>query len=251
MIRLNNYIITPTIFPDKTSQVWKLPDNLIEDYNTIIWDFENEAELIHVAQLTDLMVGKHVFLDIPYFPYARQDKHVSNYGTFALRTFCKLLDTLNVNYIKTFDLHSNVAKQILETPLIIESAKQRILQTIRTVNPEVIVFPDYGAQTRYENITTNIAVVSCRKERNQLTGEITGLTTSNDDAFKLKDTSVLIVDDLCDGGGTFINISKYIKSLNTSVEINLYTSHGLYTKGIQVLKDSGINRIFNRNGEIK
>jgi hypothetical protein len=33
-------------------------------------------------------------------------------------------------------------------------------------------------------------------------------------------------------------------------EVNLFTSTGIYSKGLQTLKQSGINRIFNQHGEI-
>jgi len=250
MITLNNFTIKPTIFPDKTSQVWKLPENLIESHNKIIWNFEDESEFIHIAQLCNLIGGKHVHLNIPYFPYARQDKEISNDNTFALRTFCLLLDSLQLNYIKTFDLHSNVAKQILKTPLIVDSAEAKILDVIDTLLPEVIVYPDLGAQTRYGNITPKHLSACFTKVRNQQTGEILGLTTTDNTVFRFQDTKILIVDDICDGGATFINIAKYIKNVNNSAKINLYTSHGIYSKGIEVLRANGIDRIFNRNGEI-
>lgn len=249
MIRLNNYIITPTIFPDKTSQVWKLPKELSVEYNKIIWDFENEAEFIHIAQLCDLLTGTHIELQIPYFPYARQDKDVSNTSTFALRTFCRILDALPVNLVKTYDLHSNVAKQILKKPLIVESADQRIKDVMEETCTELVVFPDAGAKTRYGVVAGKTHVVYFTKIRNQLTGEITGMSSDNDEIFK-KVNNILIVDDLCDGGATFTHIAKYIKNITKYPEINLYTSHGLYTKGTQILKDNGINRIFNRLGEV-
>ena len=56
MIKLNGHIITPTIFPDKTSQVWKLEqDWFFPTNNVITWEFENEAEFMQLAQLNDLV----------------------------------------------------------------------------------------------------------------------------------------------------------------------------------------------------
>lgn len=250
MIRLNNYIITPTIFPDKTSQVWKLPETLFGDYNKVVWDFEHESEFMHVAQLVELLAqNSHVVLHIPYFPYARQDKEISNDSTFALRTFCRLLNTLPVDLIKTYDLHSNLAKQILTKPLIVDTADRRIKEVMEETLTELVVFPDAGAKTRYGSVAGKTHVVYFTKVRDQQTGEITGMNSDNDELFK-KVNNVLIVDDLCDGGATFTHIAKYIKNITDHPQINLYTSHGLYTKGTQVLRDNGIDRIFNKNGEV-
>ena len=57
MIKFNGIIVRPTIFPDGTSQVWKLA-NLSEDddaENHILWEFEDEAEIFHLAQLVELV----------------------------------------------------------------------------------------------------------------------------------------------------------------------------------------------------
>jgi ribose-phosphate pyrophosphokinase len=67
--------------------------------------------------------------------------------------------------------------------------------------------------------------------------------------YNLKNKSVLIVDDICDGGRTFIEAAKllYIEGVNN---VYLYVTHGLFTKGIQILYDAGIKRIFTYKGEI-
>lgn len=42
MIKLNGYEVKPTIFPDGTSQVWKLPEmSILNSVNVITWEFEN------------------------------------------------------------------------------------------------------------------------------------------------------------------------------------------------------------------
>lgn len=94
-------VVTPTIFPDGTSQVWKLKFNNRDPNKTafsIQWNFESEAEFIHLAQLVTLL-SQHGYvhnLYIPYFPYARQDKAISNSLTFSRNVFLNLLDNLNI-----------------------------------------------------------------------------------------------------------------------------------------------------------
>ncbi len=61
------------------------------------------------------------------------------------------------------------------------------------------------------------------------------------------DQKVLICDDLADGGATFIRIMDMLRPL--SKEVTLYVTHGIFSKGLKVLKDSGINRIFTQYGE--
>jgi len=248
MITLNNTIVTPTIFPDKTSQVWKIPSESFDSGGCKIeWVFESEAEFIHLAQLVHLVKGgPPIILSIPYFPYARQDKHVSNESTFALRTFCCLLKTLSVDKIITQDIHSDVAKEYLPN-LVSKFPQETVNVVLKKVLPRVIVFPDKGARTRYKD-KFPFPSVTILKERDQSTGHLK-ITGIEGDVDLLKGAKVLMIDDLCDGGMTFILAAQYLKTLDIN-EVSLYTTHGVYSKGVQVLKDAGIKRVFNRNGEV-
>ena len=56
MLLLNGQPVPVTIFPDKTSQVWKLPESTFDSKKqNVFWQFENESELFHLAQLQNLL----------------------------------------------------------------------------------------------------------------------------------------------------------------------------------------------------
>lgn len=252
MITVNGIEIKPTIFPDKTSQVWKIDESIIKaDRVQTVWDFEQEAEFIHLAQLCDLLSYYHekekvYLLHMPYLPYARQDKRVSNDSTFAKHTFTMLLCKLPIRFdeITCFDAHSTA---YLSGALIKSiSPKREVIQAAIQLGIEKLVYPDKGASDKYTSIFGElIDSVHAEKTRDQITGEITGMILHSD----VKEKKVLIVDDICDGGMTFIKLSELLYQNGVS-EVNLYISHGLFTKGIQVLKDAGIKRIFTRKGEV-
>lgn len=247
MISLNGYKIVPTIFPDKTSQVWKIPQEYLSPVSHIIWEFENEAELIHLAQLQFLLkeINRFTILEIPYLPYARQDKCITNDATFALQPFARIIAGMDFNKIVTFDAHSKVFGQMMDSENI--EPTDEINAAIKKTNSALIGYPDGGAWLRYSHLL-NREYICAEKKRDPRTGWITELTIKNQtDDFK--ERSVLIVDDICDGGATFIMFAKLLYKQGAS-EVSLYTSHGIYSKGIQVLKDAGITRIFNRKGEV-
>lgn len=250
MIKLNNQeLIKPTIFPDKTSQVWKVNTESLNDYvNSITWEFENEAEFLHVAQLSDLVrslkPNANLTLFVPYFPYARQDKEVSNNSTFALRTFCKLLDSLDFNNIVTNDLHSDVAKHYLK--LIDLKPIHEIEMAMLKTKSTVIIFPDKGAKQRYSYL--DFKSLNVEKERDQQTGALM-IKGIEGDTRCIENANLLIVDDLCDRGGTFILTAKLLHEFKPN-SISLYTTHGIYSKGIDIIKDAGIQRVFNLKGEV-
>jgi hypothetical protein len=46
MIKINNYLIVPTIFPDNTSQVWDIPVHILESRTrNVIYNLENADEI--------------------------------------------------------------------------------------------------------------------------------------------------------------------------------------------------------------
>jgi phosphoribosylpyrophosphate synthetase len=251
MISLLGFQIKPTIFPDKTSQVWKLEPKLIQLLEKsksltlqIEWEFENEAELIHVSQLKMLIhpYCNAVTLGIPYLPYARQDKRVSNETTFALLTFCHLLNTMAFHRIYTIDAHSDVAHNIL--PNMFDTKAKHFFKPSKEL---VLCYPDKGAEKRYKNQFIMNDYIVMDKKRNQLTGEIEGLTCPSTDICLNK--IVTIVDDICDGGRTFIEAAKVLKYMNPK-EIHLYVSHGIFSQGLKPLTDAGISKIFTHKGEV-
>jgi ribose-phosphate pyrophosphokinase len=253
MIEINGEKLEVTIFPDKTSQVWKLSDKILNSTTiNVMWEFENEAEIFHICQLKRLLDNKAKkavvkCLHIPFLPFGRQDKTVSNESTFALSVFADLINSLNFDYVSTLDAHSNVAKFLINN-LDDVFPKKQIEDTIDKFDNTSIIFPDKGAFTRYskEVKVEEEKLLIGDKTRNQLTGYI----EKYDVIGECKDKDVLIIDDICDGGMTFRLLSKELLKLGAK-SVNLYVTHGIFSKGLDILREDGISRIFTHKGEIK
>lgn len=243
MIKLGDYIIKPTIFPDGTSQVWKIPEQYLKE--TIVnWTFENESEIIHLCQLAELLNEKNKkrpYLFVQTMPYARQDKKVSNETTFSRDVVINILRNYFTE-ITTIDLHSLPPIGVRSLP-----PTEIILDIIQYNNFDLICFPDKGATTRGYP-TGDLPSFNLDKKRDQLTGVIEGVYCPL--PLNLTGKSILIVDDLCDGGGTFVQAATLLRSLGAS-SVNLYTTHGIYSRGVDYLLENGIDRIFNFNGEVQ
>lgn len=250
--RINNieYLVVPTIFPDGTSQVWHLPEEFIYSLNVkITWNFEVERELIDLLSLRVLLLEKcNVHLHIPYLPYARQDKNVSNTTTFNLYIFSAILNQGNFNLVTSVDVHNpNITKNLINNfrNLVVTNLIEKSKSYIPTDN---LLFPDNGAESRYG--FTGLGTISCYKERDQTTGQILKHTVDRISEVK-KAKRLLIVDDICDGGATFISIAKMLKDINPELFIDLYVTHGIFSKGKQVLYDAGIQNIYTTNSLLK
>lgn len=242
--------VETTIFPDKTSQVWKLGD-AIKNSNyfhiDFIWD-NNESEIIHLLQLTDLLRTTspdcYIYLNIPYLPYARQDKHVSDETTFSLTTFANLLNSKNYNIVSSYDVHSKVAKQLIKNFCNINTWDFHY-KVFLEFQPNIVFYPDKGAAERYVR-HENEVVIYGEKIRSQTTGNITGYQIVNADRFDLKNKKVLIIDDLVDGGATFVAAAEALKEHGVG-ELGLCVSHGIFSKGYDDLLDAGITNFFTTN----
>lgn len=264
MIRIKNtvtkeeQIITPTIFPDGTSQVWKIGiEKYIYNHVMVIWNFENEAELIHLIQLIHLLGSYNIVvmeLYIPYFPYSRQDKNISDTTTFAKRVFVDLLAELpSVYEITSLDIHSDIATRYKKS----YSAIQYVNKAIDDFNPTVLVFPDAGAHTRYSHYSgfSTFDCIVLDKDREQSSGNIGDLKI-NEEKTKLSskyiglEDRMLIIDDICDGGATFIKASKFLHD-KYKCKIGLYVTHGIFSKGKDIILDSGIEKIYTTQSLIK
>lgn len=248
--------IVPTMFPDGTSQVWKVKA-ITQDYRNvakaeIIWQFENEAELVHVAQLSDLLDAYTVhprpvkILNVPFLPYGRQDKPISNNSTFAERSISKLINAMKFDRVISFDVHGISTIDNLQRL----SANSLIQKIFDDNGYEVFCYPDGGACERYLHEPS----VNGLKVRDQQTGEIIDyqLVTEYEDkqghthGVSVKGKKVLIVDDLADGGATFVHLMELLKNYGVG-EVGLYVSHGIFSKGFDHLREAGISQFFTTN----
>lgn len=247
MLYLNGQPLDVTRFPDGTSQVWKLPPSTFESNKAeVFWDFTNEAEVMHLLQLQHLLITENrnmqTTLTIKYLPYARQDKYVSNESTFALRTFLDVIHRFNFHKIIVMDPHNfDAVRPGCQVQAIYPTAE--VAKVMDLTKSDLVCYPDKGAVKKYTSIYDYPHIFG-EKVRDQLTGNITSYQLIGDPAGK----NVLIVDDICDGGMTFKLLAKDLLAAGAN-EVNLFVTHGIFSKGLRTLKDAGIKRVFTQDGE--
>ena len=237
MIKVNRQEICVERFPDGTPLFKSLPifKNDVQSLS-FEWFFENNEELVHlmmlVAHYRDVMpLSTSFFLTMPYVPNARQDRVKSYTDVFTLKHFCNIINSLGFESVKTFDVHSNVTPALLHRMHSAKVISSVIYKAIRRYNPDVLFFPDEGSCKRYseilkqhyDNLCAEMPPIAyANKDRNWSNGTIRGLTVQNGEAVKGK--NVLIIDDICSKGGTFLFSAKALKELGAN-HINLYISH--------------------------
>jgi ribose-phosphate pyrophosphokinase len=233
----HKYSIYPTVFPDNTSQIWKTGIEKTDRY-LIHWEFSGESEVFQLAQLVYLLRSINfsavINLHCSFLPYGRQDKRISDTTTFALQVFEDVLKNLNLSRITAIDTHSN--STLVESIYPIKDWES----IIRANKYDLIIFPDKGAQSKYSSILDTIVPTTFfNKIRDPLTGDITGISPENADFLK-KSSSILVIDDICDGGRTFIELIKQIPNKT----VDLFVSHGIFSKGTDILYQAGYRTVY-------
>lgn len=233
-------IFDTTVFPDGTQQNWRMnPEPQKGDSTKVIWQFHSEIEYATMIQLGALLLhltGEAPTLYCPYLPYARQDKAVSNDTTFARHPMIASLSSY-FNPIQTFDAHSDCGD--------VESFKPNIFFS-SIPKHDIICFPDAGAKKRYQEYFGGKKVILFSKIRDQKTGAIKKVRFSNPKKYLLKNKTILIVDDICDGGRTFIECAKVLKTFKPK-QIGLAVSHGVFSQGFMPLAEAGIETVYTTN----
>ena len=225
---------------------------------TITLDFQSNDDLINLLLVVDAMrreaikgEGKEdwlkISLIIPYFPYARQDRVCNPGEPFSAKVIANLINSQNFVSVTCQDIHSDAAAACINN-FINEDCLSSVESLFYDYDLEksVLVAPDAGAIKKVYALATELrsegGVVCAMKKRDTKTGEITK-TEVHSPHIGSKD--FLIVDDICDGGRTFLELAKVLRPL-TDGKIYLYVTHGIFSKGIEVF-EGVIDGIFVSN----
>ena len=188
-----------------------------------------DGEVVALAQLLTAITVRGIspILIMPYLPYARADRRFVEGDGSGLWTYIKLLKAAGCNHLVTLDVHSSVAHSTcrLENIEFTNVKPACFVETVVSAldNP-IILLPDAGASLRYCYANS----LFCCKKRNPESGKLSDFSVPPKKSFEGY-KSVLIVDDICDGGRTFVGIAEAMKSYG--LDLYLYTTHGIFSNG--------------------
>lgn len=207
----------------------------------------DSAKVMLVLLATDALkrLGfKYISLFAPYLPYARQDRVCNPGESLSIKVICDLVNAQGYNTVYTLDNHSDVSTALLNNHKAIDIAA--IINRKYTFRDWAIVSPDAGALKKTLKLAKelgNLQVIECSKKRNVANGEIIGVQIHELKAKLTTLSKFVIIDDICDGGRTFTELAKEIRVWNSSCKINLFVSHGIFSKGLSVF-DGLIDDVF-------
>lgn len=208
-------------------------------------DFMLLAQLVEaVRHETDIVVSH---LELAWLPWARQDRHMVPGDSFALKVFANQLNLLNFDKVFILDPHSDAAAAAIANCVVIPQEKCLMQSATlrRAIASEalMLVAPDAGALKKIHNVakaTGATGWATLTKERDVATGTLTGFALV---AGEVAGKDLLIVDDLCDAGGTFIGSAQVLRDAGAR-SVSLYVTHGVFSKGVDNLLNNGIDAIY-------
>jgi ribose-phosphate pyrophosphokinase len=200
-----------------------------------ITNAEGIMEVLLAKDALDRLGFKVVSLALPYIPYARQDRVCDTGEAFSLKIFTNMINSANFNKVTVFDPHSDVAPALIDR-CDIKSNLFFVLKTLASIHtPVYLISPDAGSNKKCNKIYASIpgfrGLIKCDKTRDPKTGNISGFEVLTDD---LHGYPCLIVDDICDGGGTFIGLAEELKAKRAG-DLYLFVTHGIFSKGLDEL----------------
>jgi ribose-phosphate pyrophosphokinase len=204
---------------------------------TITHRIKSYSELVMVMLAVDALrrMGTDVInLMLPYFPAARQDRVMVKGEPLTVKILADMINSMDLNRVTIFDPHSEVTPALLNNCEVIYNY-DFIGRAIEDIGQDLLLTaPDGGALKKIYKVSEalgGIEVLECSKSRDVKTGHLKGFRVSADD---LQGKSCIIVDDICDGGGTFIGLAKELKKKNAG-DLYLAVSHGIFSKGFDDL----------------
>jgi len=201
----------------------------------------------------------NIHLYVPYFIGARSDRKFVDGGVNYLKdVISPIINLQGYKSVTILDPHSDVLEATINNFKKVDNINlvKWSLTDIDNTNSArenlFLVSPDAGALKKVYNVAEKFQIdniIVANKHRDIRTGKITHTEVPNLDENPGK-RKYVIVDDICDGGRTFIEIAKVIlekrpKSIY-GTEIYLVVTHGIFSAGFLELSKY-FDRIYSTN----
>lgn len=210
---------------------------------------EKLMELLVAIDAIKRSSPKEIVCIIPYFGYARQDRKAKPRQPITARLVADLLEAAGCNRVVTIDLHAAQIQGFFSFPADDMTSIPMMAQYFAKkpgidLNKTVIVSPDHGGTTRArrfaERLDCSLAICDKRRPRpnvcetTNVLGDVDGM-------------DCIIVDDMCDTGGSLIGAAKLLKE-HGAKDIYVAIAHGIFSKdAIEKIENSIIKEVICTN----
>lgn len=257
MLYLNDNKVEFITFPNQEKRL-DLPLEFVNNLheNIVLWNYETDASIFELLLFDEVMAKlKHNYkLVVGYMPYSRMDRTNEKNTAFSLKVLTQLLSeqTSALKEIFVLDPHSpETLSKLKEFGMKVQEIDYSLADEVMefanvNLDETWIVFPDRGAANRYDYYKYPNVII-CEKTRNFATGAIESVKP---DIARFDGTSVIkgmypkgmkqnliVIDDLCSYGGTFI---KALEAIEKHPQINFDKAWLVVTHAEKALEEGKV-----------
>lgn len=220
-------------FPDGEPHI--VLDNIDrKDEVDVLCRVTNPKDLFILMQVGDILNrhGVRFNLNISYLMSMRMDRVISFNEAFSLNVVANIINSMNPYTVKILEPHSN--KIFLINHCTWDSGSKYGTDMFEDY---IRVLPDAGAASR--STVTFVPTVYCSKVRDLSTGKLSSFNIENPkEITDNPNVPLVVIDDLCDGGGTFAGVAAEIRKIDPNRKLSIYVTHMVNPKGIITLSEN-------------
>jgi len=199
---------------------------------------DNLMQLLIMMDALRRASARRITAVIPYFGYARQDRKTDGRTPISAKLVANLISTAGADRVLTVDLHAGQIQGFFDIPtdnlfggpVMVDDIKERYGK-----EKIIVVSPDVGGVVRARSLAkrlddADLAIVDKRRPE---AGKSEVMNIIGD----VKGCRCIMLDDMCDSGGTLANAAAALKEHGAS-SVSAYVTHG-------VLSGNAVSRIEN------
>ena len=208
--------------------------------------FENLMELLVMIDAARRASADRINAVIPYFGYARQDRKDEPRVAISAKLVANMLVTAGADRIITMDLHAPQIQGFFDIPVDHLYSSRVFFKHIKKngIKDLVVASPDVGgikmARAYAKRLETELVLIDKRRPKPNV-AEVMNIIGD------VKDKNVLIVDDLIDTGGTFVNAVEALKGQGAREIYGICTHAILSGNAVEKINKSSLSKLMISN----
>lgn len=171
---------------------------------------DNLMELLLMIDAAKRASAYKIVAVLPYYGFSRQDRKDKPRVAIGSKLVATLLEAAGADRVITMDLHAPQIQAFFEIPVDHLDSSAIFIPYIEQLKLENLTFaaPDVGSTNRVREIASyfNAEMVICDKHRKRA-NEIASMVVIGE----VKDRDIVLIDDICDTGGTLAKAAGLLK----------------------------------------
>jgi len=203
---------------------------------------ENLMELLLMIDAAKRASAYKIIAVIPYYGYARQDRKDRPRVAIGSKLIANMIQAAGANRLITMDLHAPQIQGYFDIPVDHLDSHAVFIPYIENLKLENLTFaaPDVGSANRIREISSyfEAEMVICDKHRKRA-NEIASMVVIGD----VTDRDVVIIDDICDTGGTLAKSAALLMEKGARSVRALITHPVLSGKAYENIENSVLDEL--------